>query len=260
MGRSFTLVVAVLFIFLNSSCVNTKKAVYFNDVPTSVIPSVTRAAEPIIEVNDILSISVSSINPEATNIFNSPNATAAEFVTLSGGVTRTSGYLVSTDGYIQFPMLGTIKAAGLPKKALADTIANQLVRKQLLFDPIVNIRYMNFKVTVLGEVQRPSVIPVVNERISLLEAIGLAGDLTIYARRDNVMVLREEDNMKIVQRINLNSPELLTSPYYYLKSNDVVYVEPNRERVVSGTSSSRWINTALASVSILLNILFFALR
>ena len=108
-----------------------------------------------------------------------------------------------------------------------------MVEKKLLVDPIVTIRFLNFKVTVLGEVAHPNVITVPSERISLLEAIGLAGDLTIYAQRDNVLVIRDEDGKKITHRLNLNSTELFNSPYYYLKSNDVVYVEPNKSKVAS---------------------------
>ena len=108
---------------------------------------------------------------------------------------------------------------------------------------------LNFKVTVLGEVGHPSVIPVPSEKISLLEALGLAGDLTINARRDNVMVIREEAGRKIIKRINLNSSELFTSPYYYLQTNDVVYVEPNKAKVRSGSNAAMWVTVALAALS-----------
>jgi polysaccharide export outer membrane protein len=117
-----------------------------------------------------------------------------------------------------------------------------------LVDPIVNISFLNYRVTVLGEVGRPTVISVANEKISLLEALGLAGDLTIYARRDNVLLIREENNKKIIRRINLNTDEIFKSPYYYLKTNDVVYVEPNKSKVA---------NTGRAQV--LLPVLFSAL-
>jgi polysaccharide export outer membrane protein len=256
MRKSMT-IVFLLSVFIHFGCVDTKKAIYFNNVPTTVIPSVTKAPEPIVQVNDLLSISVNSISTEATSIFNAPNVSTAEFAVSNGGSTRPSGYLVDPTGYIQFPLLGSIKVAGLAKKAISDTISNRLVAQKLLINPIVDIRLLNFKVTVLGEVGHPSVINVQNEKISLLEAIGLAGDLTIYAKRNNVMIVREEEKQKIVQRIDLNSTELFNSPFYYLKSNDVVYVEPNKERVVSGSSSSRWVNTLIASLSLVINVLFF---
>lgn len=258
MRKKYTLITFI--VFLLASCVDTKQAVYFNNISSKAIPSAIKAPVPIIEPNDLLSISVSSLNNEASTLFNNPNTTNVEFVTETGGVSRMSGYLVSPEGDIQFPLLGKIKAAGLSKKDLADTIGSRLIAKQLLFEPIVNIRFLNFKVTVLGEVNRPSAINVVNEKITLLEAIGLAGDITILGKRDNVMVIREEDNQKVIQRINLNSAELFTSPYYYLKSNDIVYVEPNREKVISNSGSSRNINTIIASLSLAVSVLYFITR
>jgi polysaccharide export outer membrane protein len=125
------------------------------------------------------------------------------------------------------------------------------VDQKLLTDPIVSVRFLNFRVTVLGEVNDPAVIPVPNEKISLLEAIGLAGDLTIYARRDNVMVIREDENgNKEIKRIDLNSTELLSSPYYYLRSNDIVYVEPNKARVASSGRGQIWVPAVLSGLSL----------
>ena len=158
------------------------------------------------------------------------------------------GYLVNNDGNIQFPILGTLKAEGLTKEQLKASITKKLVDRQLLTDPIVTIRLMNFRVTVLGEVRNPNVIQVPSEKISLLEAIGLAGDLTIYGKRENVLVIREENGQKVIKRINLNSSELLTSPYYYLKSDDVVYVEPNKSRVASSRSSD-WVPVVISALS-----------
>jgi len=161
-----------------------KKAIYFNNIQDSTILSKAENLEPVIQKNDLLSISVSSLNPDATQIFNVPNSS-----TVSGA----SGYLVNQDGLIQFPLLGNIKADGLTKKELRDTIAKGLIDKKFLLDPIVSVRYLNFKVTVLGEVAHPTVISVENEKITLLEAVGMAGDLTIEAKRNNVMVIREEE-------------------------------------------------------------------
>src|SRR6201999_1954883 len=120
------------------------------------------------------------------------------------------------------------KAGGLTPHQLELVIEDTLASQKLLTDPIVTVRFLNFRVTVLGEVAKPSTINVSNEHISILEALGLAGDLTIFAKRDNVLLIREEGNTKVIKRLNLNSAELLSSPYYYLKTNDIVYVEPNR--------------------------------
>ncbi|HEY9363501.1 MAG TPA: polysaccharide biosynthesis/export family protein, partial [Chitinophagaceae bacterium] len=196
--------------------------------------------------NDLLSISVSSRNTAATEIFNMPG--------IIGGSELASAYLVNSDGNIVFPLLGTITATGLSKRELQDKLTKTLVDNQLLTDPIVSIRFLNFKITVLGEVNHPTVLTVPSEKISLLEAIGLAGDLTLQARRDNVLIIREENSQKIIKRINLNSTEVFRSPYYYLKSNDVIYVEPNKARLASARANPQWIPYALSGLSIAIGI------
>ena len=244
--RKAGLCVAILTVlFFTSSCVNTRTATYFNGVGDRTTTPNIPVPESIIHKNDLLSITVTSLSATATEIFNTPNTTGG---TVNGPVT---GYLVDADGTIQFPILGSIKAEGLSKDILKKNITKKLVDLDLLKDPIVSIRLLNFKVTVLGEVKNPSVIPVPTEKISLLEAIGLAGDLTIYSKRDNVMVIREENGQKTIKRLNLNSDELLKSPYYYLKSDDVVYVEPNKARVASASRSSDWIPALLSGLSLI---------
>lgn len=232
-----------------TSCLNTKKAVYFRDQQDAIIPSSNYVPETLIQSNDILSILVTSLNQEASAAFNVPNNTGTITTTQSGNRTEAGGYLVSRDGYIQFPIIGSIKAAGLTKNQLRDTVTRVLTDRKLLVDPIVSIRMLNFKVTVLGEVGHPAVIPVPSEKISLLEALGLAGDLTINAKRDNVLVIREEPGKKIIKRLDLNSSDLFTSPYYYLKSNDIVYVEPNKAKVRSTSNAPMWVSLSLAALS-----------
>lgn len=238
--RKRNLFVPTLFTLLLFSCVNTRKATYFNDAKDGTITSVIPVPESVIHKNDLLNITVTSLNAQATEVFNQPN--------VQGPNNEVVGYLVNNDGNIQFPILGTLKAEGLTKEQLKASITKKLVDRQLLTDPIVTIRLMNFRVTVLGEVRNPNVIQVPSEKISLLEAIGLAGDLTIYGKRENVLVIREENGQKVIKRINLNSSELLTSPYYYLKSDDVVYVEPNKSRVASSRSSD-WVPVVISALS-----------
>lgn len=223
--------------------------VYFPGVKDGPIQTGFQFPESVIQKNDILSINVSSLNPEATAVFNTPNSTGG---TAAGGAATAVGYLVGSEGTIQFPILGNIKAEGLTKNQLKDTIANTLVRKQLLIDPIVSIRFINFRVTVLGEVAHPTVVTVPNEKISLLEALGLAGDLTIYGKRQNVLIIREENEQKIIKRVNLNSDEIFTSPYYYLQSNDIVYVEPNKAKVSSTSMGNQLIPIILSGLSLAL--------
>lgn len=227
-----------LICFIASSCVNTRQAIYFNGLNDGTINANTPIPEPVIQLNDVLTITVSDLNPEAAQAYNAPN-------------NSTTGYLVNANGTIQFPILGSLKAAGLTKDQLKDSIEKRLLQRKLLVDPIVSIRFTSFHVTVLGEVNHPTDINVANEKISLLEAIGLAGDLTIYARRDNVLVIREENNNKVIKRLDLNSNELLSSPYYYLKSNDVVYVEPNKSRVASAGRGQQWVPAVLSGLSLI---------
>jgi polysaccharide export outer membrane protein len=238
----------LILLLASASCVNTKKAVYFSDQKSGsfdapVIPKL------VIANNDLLSISVSSLNPEASAVFNQPNNPPTGNNNTST-TTAATGYLVDGEGNIQFPFLGAVKASGLSKDELKDKLTKSLVDKKLLVDPIITIRFLNFKVTVLGEVAHPTVVTVPSERISLLEAIGLAGDLTIYAQRDNVLVIRDEDGKKVTHRLNLNSTELFTSPYYYLKTNDVVYVEPNKSKVATTSRSIQWIPIVLSALSL----------
>jgi len=124
-----------------------------------------------------------------------------------------------------------------------------LTERKLLLSPLVSVRMLNFKVTVLGEVGHPTVIPVPSEKISLLEALGLAGDVTINGKRDNVLVIREEPGKKVIKRLNLNSSQLFTSPYYYLRSNDIVYVEPNKTKVISTSNAAMWVTVVVAVLS-----------
>ncbi len=246
--------IGFLLAFFLTSCVNTRKAIYFNGVGDGTISSDTPIPESIIQKNDLLNITVSSLNSDASAMFNSPNISSFNSPVTPGVVNIGNnvmlGYLVGVDGTIQYPILGNIKAEGLTKDQLTKTITKKLLDQNLLTDPIVTIRFLNFRVTVLGEVKNPTVINVPNEKISLLEAIGLAGDLTIYAKRDDVLIIREENGDKVIKRINLNTNELLTSPYYYLKSNDIVYVEPNKSKVASAGRGQQWIPAVLSGLSL----------
>lgn len=240
---------ALFAVTLFASCGTNQNAAYFTNIADTTLRANTPLPESRIQKNDLLSISVSSLNPEATVIYNSPNAVAG--IPGSSGA-AISGYLVNSDGNIQFPVLGNIKAEGLTKDQLRDNIRKSLEDKKLLVDPIVMVRFLNYRVTVLGEVGRPSVINVPSEKISLLEAIGMAGDLTIFGKRENVLVIREEENgQKTMKRLNLNSNELLTSPYYYLKSNDIVYVEPSKAKVNTTSSTRVWLPVIFSGVSMI---------
>jgi polysaccharide export outer membrane protein len=236
----FSVIFLCVFALLNTSCVNTKKVTYFNNLTDTLVLTHADGIDPVIQKGDLLSISVSSLSTEVTNIFNAPNTPSSTSYVPGSSLSQAVGYLVSPEGFIDFPILGKLKVAGSGKEALKDTIAKQLIDKKLLFDPVVTVRYLNFHVTVLGEVNKPGLVIVPNEQGTLLEAIGMAGDLTIFGKRDNVLLLRKDEGKQIVRRLDLNSKEILTSPYYYLKSNDVIYVQPDKNKVAS-VSQGRYV-------------------
>ncbi len=200
---------------------------YFANLKDSSIFKEMEVPEYIIQKNDILSITVSSIDNVASEMFNMTNRSDMVKSTSNIDILQTTGYLVNSNGDIRFLVLGLIKAEGLSKEQLADNIRKIIADRKLLVDPVIEVRHLNYKVTVLGEVNRPTLINVPDEKITLLQALGQAGDLTVYANRHNVLVIRTEGGKRIANRIDLNSNNLLTSPYYNLKPNDVVYAESN---------------------------------
>jgi len=250
--RPYGLLLMVLGVLL-SSCGSIEKATYFYDVDESTF-AVRRGGldnyEPILSKNDLLSISVGSVNSEAAEIFNKSSMSATQSSTSANRSSSVSGYLIDQDGFITFPVFGKIMAAGKTKKALTEEITNELKTRKLLIEPIVDIRYLNFKISVLGEVKNPSVLTVPSEKISILEALGLAGDITIYGKKDDVVLIREENGARRLKRLNLTSDEIFTSPYYYLKSNDIIYVKPNEAKVSSASQVKQWIPVILSAISL----------
>ncbi|MEO6133687.1 MAG: polysaccharide biosynthesis/export family protein [Ginsengibacter sp.] len=245
---------------LFTSCLNTRKVAYFSDVKDSTLISSQAGLEPIIQKKDILSISVSSLSQEATIIFNMPNLPLNPSAGANPNMPQTSGYLVGEDGSIKFPILGDIPAVGLTQKQLENSITGLLKDKKLLFDPIVTSRFLNFRVTVLGEVARPGVVLVPSEQISILEAIGQAGDLTIYGLRDNIILIRQEGEAKLMKRLSLNSSDILKSPYYFLKSNDIIYVEPGKAKVASSDRTQQLLPIIFSGISVIVVLLTSLLK
>ncbi|MFS4416359.1 polysaccharide biosynthesis/export family protein [Maribacter sp. 2307ULW6-5] len=242
---------ALLLSLLFSSCGSMKKSTYFYGVSNSVYRSSEMDnMETDLRVNDLLSIAVSSVNQEAAEMFNVSNATAAESSTAGGQTTQASGYLIDKEGYIHFPILGPIKAAGRTKKELRDDISQLLTDKKLLIDPIVDVRYLNFRVSVLGEVARPEVFTVPSEKISILEALSLAGDITIYGNKQEVTLIREVEGVRVVRSLDLTTNEIFSSPYYYLQTNDVIYVEPRKGKVGESSVVRPWIPVVLSAISL----------
>ena len=240
-----------------ASCGSVKNVAYFQN-SDYIDPS--RSAflyDAQIMPKDILTITVSTVNPEAAAPFNlimrpSLNSSTNSLAT-GGGSLQT--YLVDNKGTIEFPVLGTLKVGGLTKaqceKMIHDKITPYLNANE---NPVVTVRMSNYKISVLGEVNRPGMFVVGNEKINILEALAQAGDLTIYGIRDRVKLIREDANgMKEIHTLNLNDADIISSPYYYLQQNDIVYVEPNKVKARNssiGQSTSLWLTSTSILVSL----------
>ena len=249
MTRNSLLVSFFIGVFF-TSCNTSKQIVYFENVKDTTFYSTQTIADYPIKPNDILSIMVSSRDQESTMEFNPHLRNNIRSTTATGQSSEPGGYLVSSDGTIQMPYLGKIKAAGLTQDQLKNNITNLILSKKLLIEPLVEIRYLNFEITVIGEVAKPTVITVNSDKISMLKALGLAGDLTIFGKRDNVLLVREEGGAKKTRHINLNSEDFFNSPYYYLQPNDVIYVAPNKNKIIQATRNPQMIPIIISTLSL----------
>jgi polysaccharide export outer membrane protein len=225
-----------------SSCSTPKNITYFRDIPDTMRRKIVDQSAyntPVIQPDDILQVTIQTLDPTATAMLNLENNATWPITTNAPGPTgvntpaaNVSGYLVDKNGYVILPLLGKVSVKGKTTDQVRDEIRNKAA--EFYKDPVVNVRFANFKVTVLGEVTRPSTYVMPNEKVTLLDAIGMAGDLTIYGKRENVMLIRDNDNgKKEFIRLNLNDSKVFSSPYYYLHQGDVIYVEPNKSKVTS---------------------------
>ncbi len=251
-------------ILMLASCASSKKVAYFQNAVDGVVEQSEGLYDAKIMPKDILTITVSTTNPEAATPF---NLTISNTLNATGQMYSGSGvlqtYLVDNNGEIEYPVVGNIKVAGLTKNECQELVKSKI--KAFLAedeDPIVTVRMSSYRVTIIGEVRSPGVIPVGTEKMSILEALASAGDLTIYGKRDNVMLIREEANgQKTVHRLNLNDANIISSPYYYLQQNDIVYVEPNGVQAKNsaiGSSTTIWfsfVGIVTSVASLLVNIL-----
>ena len=244
----FYLVITLVF----SSCAK-RNLVYFSDIKPDANFSthIPEIIEPIIRPDDLLKITVTSLSPESNLLF---NAGVLNPTGLRIPESLNEGYLVDRDGEINFPVLGKVKLAGLTKPEAIEEMSFRL--SEHVKNPIVNIRFLNFKVTVIGEVNNPSSFTVPTEKITILEALGMAGDLTPYGRRENILVIREKDGMRTATRFNLNKQDILNSPYYYLQQNDVIYVEPDDIKAVQASTNQRSLTLLGISASLIISLLF----
>ena len=230
----------ILLAFGCTSCVSNKDIAYFQ-FDAIAQERVSNVYETFFKPDDLLQITVGADDLEAVRPFNLPAVAFTAGTNSIAGQPQRLSYLVDSQGEIDFPVLGKLKIGGLSREATIRLLKSKL-SPDYVKDPTVNIRISNFKISVYGDVKNPGVFTVPNERVSILDAIGLAGDLNISGRRDNVLVIREENNNKIKYRVNLLSNKTLYSPVFYLQQNDVVYVEHNRARIQSASFNS---NTSL---------------
>ena len=204
--------------------------------------------------NDLLAIMVNSKNPELALPFNMPMI-SYQIGSQSSPQQRVLGYLVDTNGEIDFPILGKMHVAGLTRLQLTELIKQRLTEEDLIKDPVVTVQFLNYKVSVMGEVNRPGSFNISGDRITLLEALSMAGDLTIYGRRDRVAVIRENDGQRTILYHDLRSSDVFNSPCYYLQQNDIVYVEPNNSKAgQSEINQNKSVGVWLSAGSILVSI------
>lgn len=247
----------IVYLLLISSCLSAcgvkyKSVPYFTNLPDSakIEEKINNYTILKIQRNDVLAINVSSLNNDASAIFNFGNTSSN---TNSTSTTQSSinGFIVDQNGEIQLPYLGSLAVAGLSTAEARVLIQRKLSEGDYLKQPIVSLRLVNFKISVLGDVASPGVFPLQSERVTITEALSMAGDLTITAKRNNVLLIREINGKREQVRLNLQQKELFNSPYYYLQNNDVLYVQPGEAKYASVDSSYRNVSIILSALSVI---------
>jgi polysaccharide export outer membrane protein len=224
-------ILLLFLVFLLFSCASRKDLVYYQDIDTLTQKEKSNSYEIKIQPDDLLMIIVSAEDPEIAIPFNLntvsiPSSTNSA---LGTGQQTNQLYLVDANGYIEFPVLGRLKVSGLTRSEVLQLLNGKIA--SYIKKPIINLRIMNFKVSVQGEVTVPGTYTVPSERITLIEALSMAKDLTIYGKRNNILIIREIDGVKSYNRIDITKADFINSPFYYLAQNDVVYVEPNKNKI-----------------------------
>jgi polysaccharide export outer membrane protein len=243
MIRNFLILIAGILIF---SCSTPKDVVYFQDVGEYMTDRNIDTFNVYIHKNDLLAIMVNSKATEAALPFNLPMVNYYVGGD-SYGQQRVLGYLVDSEGNIEFPVIGKLNVEGLTRNELRDLIRGKLIAGGYLNDPIITINFINFRVSVLGEVNNPGSFNVSGERTTILEALSMAGDLTIYGKRSRVAVIREIKGRRTILYHDLTNTDIFKSPFYFLQQNDIVYVEPNKRKIQlsninQNNSASVWLS------------------
>ena len=249
--------IVYLVLLLLVSCSTPKNMIYFVDAENIAGQQITQNYINKIQKDDLLSITVGSKTPELAIPFNPvTNVNMATPKTLA----ETEGYLVNSEGYITFPILGKIKVLGLTYSELASLIEKLIIEGGYINDPIVTVKLLNYKISVLGEVKMPGVKDINTERVTIFEALSMAGDLTIYGQRENVSIIREENGQRTVAYVDLTNSDIFNSPYYYMRPNDVIYIVPNKKQQRQSVNNPYLVNSILSGTSLLVNLANFLTR
>lgn len=249
-----TLLSLLFVLFLTTSCASRKELVYLQGASNA---KELVSYEPVLQPDDVVMIVVSSENPEVAAPYNLKAITVQGDSENTIGTQRIQTYILDKEGKIEFPLLGSIALGGLTKTQAVAKLKELL--KDHVSDAVINFRILNFKVTVLGEVQKPGTYSVASERITLLEAIGMSGDLTIYGNRTNVLLIREKNGTKTMERIDLTKSDFLNSSAYYLSQNDVVYIEPNKTRINSSAIGPN-LTVGISALSLIVTIIALTVK
>jgi polysaccharide export outer membrane protein len=250
----YTILGLALLTIVASSCGTTKDAVYFANIDSTKFHEVPVAQfkEPLIQTDDILNITIQTLEVGTSTAVDQTSAVATG--SISGDKAPVSGFLVDKAGNIELPIMGVVKVAGLTTFEAKEALRSKA--EQYYKSPTIQVRFANYKITVLGEVLKPAAYTVPYEKVTVLDAIALAGDLTIYGKRKNVMLIRDNGEKKDIIRLDLTSTALISSPYYYLKQNDVIYVEPTKGKVaVNNTATNKLITIGFSAAALLLSII-----
>lgn len=248
--------IAFLVVLL-SSCVSKQKILYVQDIETSLNDQVT-SYENTIQQDDVLRITVSSKNMETVAPYNPTIGIATNNGLQAAGQARLLDYLVNVDGTITFPQLGKIEVAGLTRVEAQEKLATEL--RKFVTDAAVDIRIVNFKFTVLGEVNRPGTFATSDNRMTLIQALGMAGDLTIYGKRDAILILRDTNGVQTSTRVDITASDFIYSDFYYLNQNDTIVVDPNNAQVQGAgfnRNASFWVSVAsllLSAIIVISNV------
>lgn len=244
----------LVLLVLVSSCAKQQDFVYFQrNASDSTAVKTARFQKPVLAPGDMIAIAVTAVDPDVVKPFNMGGGTATAGAASTGSALPSHGYVLNQAGAIEFPVLGSISIAGLNTTETMSLIKEKL--KSYVNNPMVDVKVMNHKFSVLGEVKLPGVYSIVNEQMTLTEAIALSGDLLISGVRKEVVVLRDINGVKTETVVDMTSNRLFESPVYYVQNNDIIYIKPTKARIASAGQTLQYTSLAIGSLSLLINLI-----